>query len=249
MITGARPGGNPHPVLTERAGQTDLTGGGCYLRVLVVQLLLDEGPGIDRVPHPLVLQLLQEILVSETLHYVDGHGVGNIRDRGPADGQTVVQLTGGVAQFDEVSDVQRNWGPSGFCPRLTREGVGEGHHLPIDFNTETLGEVIRLFAGGVQQRESQLHLLSVLNPSGAPRQPRVAHQPGLGGAEVEDEGLILQLHLPARIDSAGLQTGGSEENVTEDVERQSLEDNIGVQGVDWCLLERNNWVPDYTSAH
>ena len=94
VVAGAGPGGRPHPVLGQGAGQAHLAGGRGDLRVLVVELLLDEGLGVDRVPHSLLPELVQEIQVSETLHNVDGGRVGLIGHCGPGDSEAVRRVPG-----------------------------------------------------------------------------------------------------------------------------------------------------------
>ena len=247
MVAGAGPGGRPHPVLGQGAGQAHLAGGRGDLGVLVVELLLDEGLGVGRVPLPLLTELVQEVLVGETLHGVDRDGVGHVGYWGPANGESVL-LTGGggggVSQLDEVGDVQGAGRSPGLCSWLAGQRVGEGTHLPIDSHSETLREVVRLLAGRLQERESQLDLVTVLQSS-CHHGPGPADLPGLAGAQLEHEGLLLELHLASR----RLQTGGTQEDITADVERQSSQDNIGEQWVDRVLLDRNNRGPADSSAH
>ena len=138
MVAGRSPGWYPHPVLPQGTGETDLAGGGRYLGVLVIQLLLDESPGVVRVPHSLGLQLLEEVLVSETLHGVDRDCEGLAVLGSPADGQSVVRAAG---QLDKVCDVEGAWGTSGLCAGLAGQRVGQGADLTIDLKTHTVHTV------------------------------------------------------------------------------------------------------------
>ena len=101
VVAGGGPAGEVHPHLALRAGQAHLTGGGGDLLVLVGQLLLDEGHGVVRLSEPLGLQLVQEVLVAETLHEVDADRVGGPDLHGPGDGDGV---GGGGVQLGEGRD-------------------------------------------------------------------------------------------------------------------------------------------------